>query len=155
MLSKIVDNVQIYVKNIHIRYEDGSSRPEVRPAEGEGLCSASFRCRFDHRRIQSCLDRRKLVRNFHSGQFERCSQGRSWASVLLCSLTFQLVKLEALSVYFDTDCGSLDKGEGDRAGTIDALRQMVCLLPMRMLTVSWLARLPINIYSVPSLENQE
>jgi vacuolar protein sorting-associated protein 13A/C len=37
----------------------------------------------------------------------------------------QLVKLEALSVYFDTDTGSLDKGPEDRAGTINALKQMV------------------------------
>jgi vacuolar protein sorting-associated protein 13A/C len=29
IVSKVVDNVQIHVKNIHMRYEDGSSTPEV------------------------------------------------------------------------------------------------------------------------------
>lgn len=29
MVKKIVDNVQIYVTNIHMRYEDASSTPEV------------------------------------------------------------------------------------------------------------------------------
>ena len=28
ILSKVVDNVQIHVKGIHVRYEDGSSTPE-------------------------------------------------------------------------------------------------------------------------------
>jgi vacuolar protein sorting-associated protein 13A/C len=31
-------------------------------------------------------------------------------------------------VYFDTDTGSLDKGPEDRAGTLNALKQMVSLL---------------------------
>lgn len=35
----------------------------------------------------------------------------------------KLVKLAALGVYFDTDTGSLDKG--DREGTIGALKQML------------------------------
>jgi hypothetical protein len=30
IISKVVDNVQIHIKNIHVRYEDGSSTPEVR-----------------------------------------------------------------------------------------------------------------------------
>jgi vacuolar protein sorting-associated protein 13A/C len=29
IVSKVVDNVQIHVKKIHMRYEDGSSTPEV------------------------------------------------------------------------------------------------------------------------------
>lgn len=29
IISKVVDNVQINVKNIHIRYEDGTNTPEV------------------------------------------------------------------------------------------------------------------------------
>lgn len=29
IISKVVDNVQIHIKNIHVRYEDGSSTPEV------------------------------------------------------------------------------------------------------------------------------
>jgi vacuolar protein sorting-associated protein 13A/C len=29
IISKVVDNVQIVVKGIHVRYEDGSSTPEV------------------------------------------------------------------------------------------------------------------------------
>ena len=28
ILSKVVDNVQIHVKSIHVRYEDGTSTPE-------------------------------------------------------------------------------------------------------------------------------
>jgi hypothetical protein len=30
IVTKVVDNLQIHVKNIHIRYEDGTSTPEVR-----------------------------------------------------------------------------------------------------------------------------
>jgi len=37
----------------------------------------------------------------------------------------QLVKLGAMSIYFDTDAGSLDKGAKDRQGTIDAVKSMV------------------------------
>jgi hypothetical protein len=29
IIQKVVDNVQISVKGIHVRYEDGSSTPEV------------------------------------------------------------------------------------------------------------------------------
>lgn len=31
IISKVVDNVQINVKNIHIRYEDGTNTPDVSP----------------------------------------------------------------------------------------------------------------------------
>lgn len=41
----------------------------------------------------------------------------------------KLVKLAALSVYFDTDTGSIDKGPQDRQGTIDALRHMLAGSP--------------------------
>jgi vacuolar protein sorting-associated protein 13A/C len=41
----------------------------------------------------------------------------------------KLVKLNALSVYFDTDTTTLDKGVDDRQGTIDALRQMLAGSP--------------------------
>jgi vacuolar protein sorting-associated protein 13A/C len=41
----------------------------------------------------------------------------------------KLVKLSALSVYFDTDTGSLDKGLDDRQGTIDAIRHMLAGSP--------------------------
>jgi len=30
-----------------------------------------------------------------------------------------------MAIYFDTDAGSLDKGEADRQGTIDAVKAMV------------------------------
>jgi vacuolar protein sorting-associated protein 13A/C len=36
IMSKVVDNVQIHVKNIHMRYEDGSSTPEVRSRDPMG-----------------------------------------------------------------------------------------------------------------------
>ena len=38
--------------------------------------------------------------------------------------SFQLVKLDALSVYFDTDTGSVGKGD-DREGTLNALKSML------------------------------
>jgi hypothetical protein len=40
MISKIVDNVQIHVKNIHLRYEDGTSTPEV--SDKQSACTAGF-----------------------------------------------------------------------------------------------------------------
>jgi vacuolar protein sorting-associated protein 13A/C len=39
IISKVVDNVQIHIKNIHVRYEDGSSTPEVSfPVTDAGSC---------------------------------------------------------------------------------------------------------------------
>ena len=50
-------------------------------------------------------------------------------SALGHKLNIQLVKLGALSVYFDTDTGSLDKGPKDREGTLDALKSMLAGSP--------------------------
>lgn len=41
----------------------------------------------------------------------------------------KLVKLGALSIYFDTDTGTLDKGASDREGTIAALKAMLVGTP--------------------------
>lgn len=99
ILSKVVDNVQIHVKNIHVRYEDGSSTPEHPFAAG-----------------------------FTLDEFKAVSTDEKWVEAFIqdsAKGVHKLVKLAALSLYFDTDTGSLDKGQEDRQGTIDALRTMV------------------------------
>nr|XP_019015055.1 vacuolar protein sorting-associated protein vps13 [Kwoniella pini CBS 10737]OCF53836.1 vacuolar protein sorting-associated protein vps13 [Kwoniella pini CBS 10737] len=99
IVSKIVDNVQIQIKGIHIRYEDGSSTPEHPFAAGITL-----------------------------NEFKAISTDENWVeSFIQNSLNgvHKLVKLGALAVYFDTDTGSLDKGADDRQGTIDALKAML------------------------------
>lgn len=103
IVSKVVDNVQIHVKNIHLRYEDGSSTPEHPFAAGLTL-----------------------------SEFKAVSTDANWLETFIQDSlhgVHKLVKLEALSVYFDTDTGSLDKGPEDRAGTLEALKQMLAGSP--------------------------
>nr|XP_018267277.1 vacuolar protein sorting-associated protein vps13 [Kwoniella dejecticola CBS 10117]OBR89435.1 vacuolar protein sorting-associated protein vps13 [Kwoniella dejecticola CBS 10117] len=99
IISKVVDNVQIQIKGIHIRYEDGTSTPEHPFAAGVTL-----------------------------NEFKAISTDENWVeSFIQNSLNgvHKLVKLGALAVYFDTDTESLDKGSEDRQGTIDALKAML------------------------------
>jgi hypothetical protein len=60
IVSKVVDNVQIHVKNIHMRYEDGSSTPEVN-CLNHGLKGANMiaplRCWTHDLGIQGCFNR--------------------------------------------------------------------------------------------------
>jgi hypothetical protein len=60
IVSKVVDNVQIHVKNIHMRYEDGSSTPEVSCLKS--VCAyadkiAPFRCWTYDLGVQGCFNR--------------------------------------------------------------------------------------------------
>ncbi|WRT64162.1 uncharacterized protein IL334_001091 [Kwoniella shivajii] len=99
IVSKIVDNVQIQVKSIHVRYEDGTSTPEHPFAAGITL-----------------------------DEFKAVSTDENWVEAFIQNSlngVHKLVKLGALAVYFDTDTGSLDKGLDDRQGTIDALKAML------------------------------
>ncbi|KAK8865949.1 hypothetical protein IAR55_001098 [Kwoniella newhampshirensis] len=99
IISKVVDNVQIHVKNIHVRYEDGSSTPDHPFAAGVTL-----------------------------NEFKAVSTDENWVEAFIQDSlhgVHKLVKLGALAVYFDTDTGSLDKGANDRQGTIEALKEML------------------------------
>ncbi|ORY32314.1 hypothetical protein BCR39DRAFT_523905, partial [Naematelia encephala] len=61
-------------------------------------------------------------------EFKAVSTDENWIETFIQDSlkgVHKLVKLNALSVYFDTDTGSLDKGEDDRQGTIDALKAML------------------------------
>ncbi|WWC86271.1 uncharacterized protein L201_001144 [Kwoniella dendrophila CBS 6074] len=99
IVSKIVDNVQIQIKGIHVRYEDGSSIPEHPFAAGITL-----------------------------NEFKAVSTDENWVEAFIqnnLNGVHKLVKLGALAVYHDTDTKSLDKGPEDRQGTIDALKAML------------------------------
>ncbi|EIW72804.1 hypothetical protein TREMEDRAFT_25659 [Tremella mesenterica DSM 1558] len=103
IVSKVVDNVQIHVKGIHVRYEDGTSTPEHPFAAGLSL-----------------------------DEFKAVSTDENWVEAFIHDSVkgvHKLVKLSALSVYFDTDTGSIDKGSDDRQGTIDALKEMLASPP--------------------------
>ena len=70
IVSKVVDNVQIHVKNIHMRYEDGSSTPEVSYLwpilGGRAHEIAPLRCWTYDIGVQGCFNRRQLGRSVHS-----------------------------------------------------------------------------------------
>jgi hypothetical protein len=60
IVSKVVDNVQIHVKNIHMRYEDGSSTPEVSCYVSCGVQAdeiAPIRCWTYDLGVQGCFNR--------------------------------------------------------------------------------------------------
>ncbi|ODO11680.1 hypothetical protein I350_00464 [Cryptococcus amylolentus CBS 6273] len=103
IVSKVVDNVQIHIKNIHVRYEDGTSTPEHPFAAGITL-----------------------------NEFKAVSTDANWVEAFIhdsLNGVHKLVQLGALAIYFDTDTGSLDKGAEDRSGTINALRSMLAGSP--------------------------
>ncbi|KAL0252508.1 hypothetical protein I308_101900 [Cryptococcus tetragattii IND107] len=98
IVSKVVDNVQIHVKGIHIRYEDGTSTPEHPFAAGLTL-----------------------------NEFKAVSTDANWVEAFIHDSlhgVHKLVQLGALAIYFDTDTESLEKGP-DRSETIQALKDML------------------------------
>lgn len=79
-LSKILDNLQITVKNIHIRYEDSLSTPGVGPKRRGSIREtllttvAPVFTRIHFGGILGGLHRRELGTQLHSGQCFRYSQ---------------------------------------------------------------------------------
>jgi hypothetical protein len=68
IVSKVVDNVQIHVKNIHMRYEDGSSTPEVSCRElykAQADMIAPIRCGTYDLGVQGCFNRWQLGGSVH------------------------------------------------------------------------------------------
>ncbi|CAK9783702.1 putative late endosome to vacuole transport-related protein [Cutaneotrichosporon oleaginosum] len=97
--TKIINNVQIHIRNIHMRYEDGSSTPEHPFAAGLTI-----------------------------SEFKMVSTDENWVETFLQNNVkdvHKLAKLSALSLYFDTDSGSLDKGADNQKATIQALKTML------------------------------
>lgn len=95
--TKIINNVQIHIKNIHLRYEDGSSTPDHPFAAGLTI-----------------------------SEFKMVSTDENWLEAFLqndVKNVHKLAKLSALSLYFDTDTPSVDKG--DRDATILAVKNML------------------------------
>ena len=94
-----MDNVQVHVKSIHVRYEDRTSTPEHPFAAGITL-----------------------------SEFKAVSTDSNWVETFIQDSlkgVHKLVQLGALSVYFDTDTDSLDRGADDRQGTLDALSALL------------------------------
>nr|ODO02780.1 vacuolar protein sorting-associated protein vps13 [Cryptococcus depauperatus CBS 7855] len=105
IISKVVDNVQIHVKNIHVRYEDETSTPEHPFAAGVTL-----------------------------KEFKAVSTDENWVEAFINDSlhgVHKLVQLGALAIYFDTDTMSLNRGPGDRSGTIQGLKDMLFGSPKR------------------------
>lgn len=101
--TKIINNVQIHIRNIHMRYEDGSSTPEHPFAAGLTI-----------------------------SEFKMVSTDENWLEAFLqndVKDVHKLAKLSALSLYFDTDTGSLDKGPDNSKGTVQALKAMLANRP--------------------------
>ncbi|OSD03423.1 vacuolar protein sorting-associated protein 13 [Trametes coccinea BRFM310] len=81
LVTKIINNLQVTVKNIHIRYEDKLSVPGHPFAAGATLAG-----------------------------FTAFSVNENWQPAFIDSkagVVHKLAKLESLAVYFDTDCESL------------------------------------------------
>ncbi|KAL1410608.1 Vacuolar protein sorting-associated protein 13 [Vanrija albida] len=96
--TRIINNVQIHIKNIHLRYEDGTSTPDHPFAAGLTI-----------------------------SEFKMVSTDENWVEAFLendVKDVHKLSKLSALSVYFDTDATSIAKPD-NRDGTIDALKAML------------------------------
>ncbi|GMK58122.1 hypothetical protein CspeluHIS016_0501540 [Cutaneotrichosporon spelunceum] len=97
--TRIINNVQIHIRNIHLRYEDSSNTPEHPFAVG--LTIDEFKMvSTDEHWIERFLDDK--VKDIH-----------------------KLAKLSALSVYFDTDTDSLDKDVNNKAETVRAFKTML------------------------------
>ncbi|KAL7419546.1 Vacuolar protein sorting-associated protein 13 [Cryptotrichosporon argae] len=133
VISKAIDNVQVHIKNIHIRYEDSSSTPEHPFAAGVTL-----------------------------SEFKAVSTDENWIEAFISDSlkgVHKLVQLQGLAVYFDTDTGSLDKG-GERQATIDALKSMLLGQPSHqyiLKPVTGEARVILNkrmSSSVPKIDAQ-
>lgn len=104
LVTAIVDNVQVTVKNIHIRYEDSISAPGHPFALGVTL-----------------------------EEFSAVSTDGDWNPVFVQgrdTVTHKLAKLDALSVYWDTDATLLGSGrqvvksEKEQLGHDDIVRKM-------------------------------
>ncbi|RDI80750.1 putative arabinogalactan endo-beta-1,4-galactanase A [Venturia inaequalis] len=90
LVTAIVDNVQVSVKNIHIRYEDSISDPGHPFALGVTLES-----------------------------FDAVSTDESWKPTFIqstSSTTHKLASLKSLAVYWDTDAKLLGTGKGSQEG---------------------------------------
>ncbi|KAJ2642431.1 Vacuolar protein sorting-associated protein 13, partial [Coemansia sp. RSA 1694] len=81
LIAKIVDNLQIVIKNIHVRYEDGVSNPEHLFAVGATL-----------------------------GELSAVSTDAEWRQTFLHdsgSVIRKMLKLAQFSMYWDTDCQTM------------------------------------------------
>lgn len=93
LTTAIIDNLQITVKNIHVRYEDSLSDPGHPFAAGLTL-----------------------------KEFSAISTDSSWKPTFIqgtSSSTHKLAKLDALAVYWDTDTTLLGTGTGSTAQNVD------------------------------------
>jgi vacuolar protein sorting-associated protein 13A/C len=90
LVTAIVDNVQITVKNIHVRYEDSISNPEHPFALGITLEG-----------------------------FDAVSTDENWVPTFIQSTsatTHKIANLKSLAVYWDTDAKLLGTGKGSQSG---------------------------------------
>ncbi len=93
LVTKVVDNLQISVKRIHLRYEDSLSTPEHPFALGITLA-----------------------------EFSAVSTDESWHPKFIhdsSAASYKLVTLGALAIYWNTDAKLLGTGKGTGAGAED------------------------------------
>ena len=101
LITKIVDNLQITVRNIHIRYEDDLSNPEHPFSAGLTLAefsAVSTDSEWNPTFIQNSSEGIHKVRG---------NEPRHSDVPLTCNLLYQLARLESLAAYWDTDAESL------------------------------------------------
>lgn len=87
------------MKNVHLRYEDDTNTPDHPFAAGVSI-----------------------------SEFKMVSTDENWVEAFLQNNVedvHKLAKLSSLSVYFDTDAGSVDKGVDNQGETIIALKEML------------------------------
>lgn len=110
LTTAIIDNLQISIKNIHVRYEDSISAPGHKFAVGMTL-----------------------------RDFSAVSTDENWKPAFIqgaSESSHKLAKLGALAIYWDTDTTLIGKGEGsevgaDKQGTAHAsfLKQIKSMIP--------------------------
>lgn len=99
LTSKLVDNVQVRIKNIHLRYEDDQSTPEHPFAAGITLSS-----------------------------FTAVSTDENWVEAFIQNSVdgvHKLANLDGLSIYFDTDANSIYRGPDNKRDMLTSFMKQI------------------------------
>ncbi len=134
LTQKLIDNVQVTVKNIHLRYEDDRSTPEVSQnmqLMGKAVMSMPLFA-FASNSLSFPLQH-PFAAGFTLSSFRAISTDSDWHEAFIQDSSAQggvrkLASLDGLSLYFDTDEGSIFRegdGEEGRAWMMEKFKALV------------------------------
>lgn len=99
LIAKIVNNVQVTIKNIHVRYEDKLSVPGVRSLSSKASPP-----------ILTLPTQHPFAVGVTLAEFTAVSTDDTWEPAFIQSTTGtvqKLANLDSLAVYFNTDASSI------------------------------------------------